>query len=67
MEVLSLVGDITQAGEQPDGKAKGHAHAVIGLADGSTRGGRPSSSPVSFSQSWEEETIVGSASHSRCG
>ncbi len=39
MEVLSLAGDITQAGEQADGKAKVHAHAVVGLADGSTRGG----------------------------
>lgn len=39
MEVLSLTGDITQAGEQADGQAKVHAHAVVGLADGSARGG----------------------------
>ncbi|HEY7293833.1 MAG TPA: PPC domain-containing DNA-binding protein, partial [Dehalococcoidia bacterium] len=38
MEVLSLSGDITQAGDQTDGKAKVHAHVVVGLADGSTRG-----------------------------
>jgi predicted DNA-binding protein with PD1-like motif len=34
MEVLALTGDITQAGEQADGKAKVHAHTVVGLADG---------------------------------
>lgn len=34
-EVLSLVGNITREG----GKPKIHAHVVLGLADGSTRGG----------------------------
>lgn len=34
-EVLSLVGDIALA----DGKPTLHAHGVVGLADGSTRGG----------------------------
>ncbi|MGV2186579.1 PPC domain-containing DNA-binding protein [Rhizobium rhizogenes] len=35
-EVLSLLGDIA-AGD--DGKASLHLHAVLGLADGTTRGG----------------------------
>ncbi|WP_199432879.1 PPC domain-containing DNA-binding protein [Qaidamihabitans albus] len=35
-EVLSLVGDIVRA---PDGDWQVHAHAVLGLRDGSTRGG----------------------------
>jgi len=35
-EVLSLLGDVTQG---PDEKPAVHAHAVVGLADGSTRGG----------------------------
>ncbi len=35
-EVLSLIGDIA-AGD--DGKASLHLHAVLGLKDGSTRGG----------------------------
>jgi predicted DNA-binding protein with PD1-like motif len=34
--VLSLLGDVTQG---PDEKPAVHAHAVLGLADGSTRGG----------------------------
>lgn len=34
-ELLSLVGDVTRA---PDGRMV-HAHAVLGLRDGSTRGG----------------------------
>ena len=34
-EVLSLVGDVALA----DGKPAVHAHCVVGLADGSTRGG----------------------------
>lgn len=34
-EVLSLVGDFALA----DGESKLHAHCVVGLADGSTRGG----------------------------
>ncbi|WEX73821.1 DNA-binding protein [Sinorhizobium numidicum] len=35
-EVLSLIGDIA-SGE--DGKASLHAHVVLGLSDGTTRGG----------------------------
>ena len=35
-EVLSLVGDIARA---PDGGPAVHAHGVLGLRDGSTRGG----------------------------
>jgi len=35
-EVLSLVGDIVRG---PDGGPAVHAHAVVGLRDGSTRGG----------------------------
>jgi len=35
-EVLSLLGDIAQGG---DGKASLHLHAVLGLSDGSVRGG----------------------------
>jgi predicted DNA-binding protein with PD1-like motif len=35
-EVLSLVGDIA---EGPDGKPAVHIHAILGLKDGSTRGG----------------------------
>lgn len=35
-EVLSLIGDIA---EGDDGRASLHAHAVLGLRDGSTRGG----------------------------
>lgn len=35
-EVLSLVGDI---GRDDDGRAALHAHVVLGLRDGSTRGG----------------------------
>ena len=35
VEVLSLVGDITIE----EGKPKVHAHVVVGLADGRTRGG----------------------------
>jgi uncharacterized protein len=34
-ELLSLVGDIAQAGNDP----QVHAHVVLGLADGTTRGG----------------------------
>lgn len=34
-EVLSLVGDIALAGDEP----QVHAHAVLGLSDGSVRGG----------------------------
>ena len=35
-EVLSLIGDIAQG---DDGKASLHLHAVLGLSDGSVRGG----------------------------
>jgi predicted DNA-binding protein with PD1-like motif len=35
-EVLSLIGDIA---EGDDGRASLHVHAVLGLRDGSTRGG----------------------------
>jgi len=35
-EVLSLIGDVAVG---PDGKPAVHAHAVLGLRDGSTRGG----------------------------
>jgi predicted DNA-binding protein with PD1-like motif len=35
-EVLSLMGDIAQG---DDGKASVHLHAVLGLSDGSVRGG----------------------------
>lgn len=35
-EVLSLIGDIA---EGDDGRPSVHAHAVLGLKDGSTRGG----------------------------
>jgi hypothetical protein len=35
VEVLSLIGDIALEGTEP----KIHAHAVLGTADGSTRGG----------------------------
>ena len=36
-EVLSLIGDIAMG---DDGKASLHLHAVLGLKDGSTRGGQ---------------------------
>ena len=35
-EVLSLIGDVT---EGPDGNPSLNIHAVLGLADGTTRGG----------------------------
>lgn len=35
-EVLSLVGDVARS---PDGEPAVHVHAVLGLRDGSTRGG----------------------------
>lgn len=35
-EVLSIIGDVARA---EDGSPKVHAHAVLGLPDGSTRGG----------------------------
>ncbi|HEX6533673.1 MAG TPA: PPC domain-containing DNA-binding protein [Gemmatimonadaceae bacterium] len=36
VEVLSLLGDVSRA---PDGTPKVHAHVVVGMADGSARGG----------------------------
>jgi predicted DNA-binding protein with PD1-like motif len=36
VEVLSLIGDISL---KPDGEPEVHAHVVVGLADGTTRGG----------------------------
>lgn len=42
-EVLSLVGDIAQG---PDGSPQLHAHVVLGLSDGSTRGGHLRSGDV---------------------
>ncbi len=38
VEVLSLLGNIVMSGEKPP-EPKLHAHVVVGLADGSTRGG----------------------------
>jgi len=35
VEVLSLIGDVALKGKEP----KVHAHVVVGLSDGSTRGG----------------------------
>ena len=35
-EVLSLIGDVAR---DPEGKPSVHAHTVLGLRDGSTRGG----------------------------
>jgi predicted DNA-binding protein with PD1-like motif len=42
-EVLSLIGDVA---ESDDGKASLHLHAVLGLQDGSVRGGHFLSGPV---------------------
>lgn len=42
-EVLSLVGDVARG---PDGGPAVHAHAVLGLRDGSTRGGHLLSATV---------------------
>jgi predicted DNA-binding protein with PD1-like motif len=36
VEVLTLIGNITR---EEDGEPKVHAHTVLGLADGTTRGG----------------------------
>jgi|GEM_PF-5422045 len=38
VEVLTLTGDITL---KPDGDFQVHAHAVIGMSDGTARGGTP--------------------------
>ena len=58
-EVLSLIGDIAQA---DDGKASVHLHAVVGLQDGSVRGGHFLSGSV---QPTLEVTISETATHLR--
>ena len=56
-EVLSLVGDIAQG---DDGKASLHLHAVLGLSDGSVRGGHLIEGIV---RPTLEVTIVETAAH----
>jgi predicted DNA-binding protein with PD1-like motif len=58
-EVLSLMGDIAQG---DDGKASLHLHAVLGLQDGSVRGGHFLSGPV---QPTLEVTITETVAHLR--
>jgi predicted DNA-binding protein with PD1-like motif len=58
-EVLSLLGDIAQG---DDGKASLHLHAVLGLRDGSVRGGHLLSGKV---RPTLEVTIVETASSLR--
>lgn|SRR3569832_139234 len=58
-EVLSLIGDIAQG---DDGKASLHLHAVLGLQDGSLRGGHFLSGTV---QPTLEVTITESVEHLR--
>jgi hypothetical protein len=58
-EVLSLIGDIAQG---DDGKASLHLHAVLGLQDGSLRGGHLLSGAV---QPTLEVTITESVEHLR--
>ncbi|MDE1933289.1 MAG: DNA-binding protein [Bradyrhizobium sp.] len=58
-EVLSLMGDVAQ-GE--DGKASLHLHAVLGLQDGSVKGGHFLSGSV---QPTLEVTITETAGHLR--
>jgi predicted DNA-binding protein with PD1-like motif len=58
-EVLSLVGDIAQG---DDGKASLHLHAVLGLSDGSVRGGHLMEGIV---RPTLEVTIVETAAHLR--
>jgi len=55
-EVLSLLGDIAQG---DDGKASLHLHAVLGLRDGSVRGGHFLDGKV---RPTLEVTIIGTAS-----
>jgi predicted DNA-binding protein with PD1-like motif len=55
-EVLSLLGDIAQG---DDGKASLHLHAVLGLRDGSVRGGHFLGGKV---RPTLEVTIIGTAS-----
>jgi len=58
-EVLSLLGDIAQG---DDGKASLHLHAVLGLSDGSVRGGHLLEGTV---RPTLEVTIVETAAHLR--
>jgi len=58
-EVLSLMGDIAQG---DDGKASLHLHAVLGLSDGSVRGGHLLEGIV---RPTLEVTIVETAAHLR--
>jgi uncharacterized protein len=58
-EVLSLIGDIAQG---DDGKASLHLHAVLGLSDGSVRGGHLLEGIV---RPTLEVTIVETAAHLR--
>jgi uncharacterized protein len=58
-EVLSLMGDVAQG---DDGKASLHLHAVLGLSDGSVRGGHFLSGTV---QPTLEVTITETAAHLR--
>src|ERR1700733_8536249 len=58
-EVLSLLGDIAQG---DDGKASLHLHAVLGLSDGSVRGGHLLEGTV---RPTLEITIVETAAHLR--
>ena len=58
-EVLSLIGDVAQG---DDGKASLHLHAVLGLQDGSVRGGHFLSGSV---QPTLEVTVTESVVHLR--
>jgi uncharacterized protein len=58
-EVLSLIGDIA---EGDDGKASLHLHAVLGLQDGSVRGGHLMEGTV---RPTLEVTITETAKHLR--
>jgi predicted DNA-binding protein with PD1-like motif len=58
-EVLSLLGDIA---EGDDGKASLHLHAVLGLSDGSVRGGHLMEGIV---RPTLEVTIIETAAHLR--
>ena len=58
-EVLSLIGDVAQG---DDGKSSLHLHAVLGLQDGSLRGGHLLSGSV---QPTLEVTITETAEHLR--
>lgn len=58
-EVLSLIGDLAQG---DDGKASLHLHAVVGLQDGSLRGGHLLSGVV---QPTLEVTITETVAHLR--